>query len=199
MNPYAIAIFCEAWVGLAAAYAVKGHEPLPVVKAISRRTHMWRPIGRMLGIALIAVVPALLIGSIGLEIGRQLLGEINRTDTAMSMLPTGAGQAFFLLLSSAGIAEETTYRLVYLSLIWRWTGKRLFAIVFAAVLFGVYHLTPLDSMYQVFWQFPFSQFLASTLIGMVWGYIYTKFGYETAVLGHTLSDWIPVFIGSFVF
>jgi membrane protease YdiL (CAAX protease family) len=37
----------------------------------------------------------------------------------------------------------------------------------------------------------FSQFLASTAIGVVWGYVYVKRGYETVVLAHTLSDWLP--------
>jgi hypothetical protein len=51
-------------------------------------------------------------------------------------------------------------------------------------------------MYRIFWQFPVSQFLASTLIGAVWGYAFVRRGYETAVLGHTLSDWIPFMLFS---
>mgnify|MGYP001573717490 CR=1 FL=1 len=27
---------------------------------------------------------------------------------------------------------------------------------------------------------------------MVWAYVYVKRGYETAVLAHTLSNWLPV-------
>jgi membrane protease YdiL (CAAX protease family) len=49
-------------------------------------------------------------------------------------------------------------------------------------------------MYQVFLQYPISQFLASTLIGMIWGVLYVRRGYETAVLSHTLSDWLPLVI-----
>jgi hypothetical protein len=52
-------------------------------------------------------------------------------------------------------------------------------------------------MYRTFWHFPISQFIASTLIGLIYGFLFTKRGYETALLGHTLSDWIPLmfFVG----
>ena len=48
-----------------------------------------------------------------------------------------------------------------------------------------------DGLYRIFWQFPVSQFLASAFIGVLWGYVYVRRGYETVVLAHTLSDWIP--------
>jgi membrane protease YdiL (CAAX protease family) len=57
-------------------------------------------------------------------------------------------------------------------------------------LFGAYHLSPLDGMYRIFWQYPASQLLGSVCTGMLWGYVYAKRGYETSVLGHTLSNWI---------
>lgn len=46
-------------------------------------------------------------------------------------------------------------------------------------------------MYRVFWQYPVSQLLGSTLIGVVWGILYVKRGHETAVLSHTFQDWLP--------
>ena len=49
-------------------------------------------------------------------------------------------------------------------------------------------------MYLTFWKYPLSQFLASSLIGLVWGYAYARRGYETAVLSHTLSDWVPILL-----
>ena len=99
-----------------------------------------------------------------------------------------------MLLGGAGIAEETPFRLVLLTLIWLLTGRRNLAILVSALLFGGYHLTPLNGMYQTFLQFPLSQFLASTLIGVVWGLLYVKRGYGTAVLAHTLSNWLPFLI-----
>ena len=51
-------------------------------------------------------------------------------------------------------------------------------------------------MYRTFWQFPISQFVATVLIGLIWGYVYVKRGFETVVLAHTLSDWISFMIFS---
>jgi len=110
------------------------------------------------------------------------------------MLPSNKWLTFFLLLSGAGIAEETTYRLLSLSLFWKITKRRWLAVFMSALLFGAYHLSPLNGMYRIFWQFPISQFLASMLIGLVWGWLFVKRGYETAVLGHTLSDWLPLML-----
>jgi membrane protease YdiL (CAAX protease family) len=78
-----------------------------------------------------------------------------------------------------------------LTFVWWVTGKKWLAILLSAVAFGAYHLSPLDSFYLTFWHYPMSQFLSSTLIGLLWGWVYTWRGYETAVLGHTLSDWLP--------
>jgi membrane protease YdiL (CAAX protease family) len=46
----------------------------------------------------------------------------------------------------------------------------------------------------VFWQYPISHFAATALIGLLWGFVYTRRGYETAVLSHTMSDWIAVLL-----
>jgi membrane protease YdiL (CAAX protease family) len=191
LNPYAVTVFCQAMIGLALARSIPGYEPLPVTRSIVQRERIRRSIGLMVGIALLLVPPALVIGSVGLSIGRQLFAEANRTAEATAVFPSNKWLTFFLLLSGAGIAEETTFRLVFLSLCWRLTRRRWLAIALSALLFGAYHLTPLNGMYRIFWQSPISQFLASTLIGAVWGYVFVRRGYETAVLGHTLSDWIP--------
>ena len=36
--------------------------------------------------------------------------------------------------------------------------------------------------------------LVAAILYPVWGYAYVKRGYETAVLAHTLSDWLPVLL-----
>lgn len=122
------------------------------------------------------------------------LGETNRTAQVAGTFPTDPVQSFFLLLGGAGVAEETLFRLVGVSLVWRLTGHAWLGIVAGAVIFGAYHLSPLDGLYQMFWRFPISQFLASTLVGLVWGVVYMKRGFETAVLGHTLGDWLLVLL-----
>jgi hypothetical protein len=195
-NPYALTVFCQSLIGLTLARSIGSYEPLPVTRAIIQRERVWRSVGLMVIISLILVLPALLIGSVGMSIGRQIFGETSRTAEAMGVFPSNKWSTFFLLFGGAGIAEETPYRLVFLSLFWWLTRRRWPAIILSAAMFGAYHLTPLDSMYRIFWQFPVSQFLASTLIGVIWGYVFVKRGYETVVVSHTLSDWIPFMIFS---
>jgi membrane protease YdiL (CAAX protease family) len=190
-NLYGLAVFCQALIGLTLARDIAGFEPLSVTQALMRREGILRRIAVMLLIALLMVPGIVAVGSVGMSVARQLFGEANQTAEAMGMLPQNKASVFFLLLAGAGIAEETVYRLVCLSFLWRLTGRRRIAIIVSSLVFAAYHLSPLDGMYRVFWQFPISQFLASGLIGMVFGYIYIKQGYETAVLSHTLSDWIP--------
>ena len=197
LNPYMLAIFCQALLGLTIASSIEGFEPLPVTNALIQHNQIVRQTVLMLVISILAVVPALLIGTIDLDIGRQIFGEANYTQQAASTITNLAPNkwmVFFLLLAGAGIAEEMTYRLVCLSIIWKLTRRKWLAILISAVLFGVYHLTPLSGMYRTNWQFPISQFIASTLIGLVWGYLFIKRGFETAVLGHTLSDWLPMML-----
>jgi membrane protease YdiL (CAAX protease family) len=196
LNPYAIAIFCQALIGLAIASSIEGYEPLPVTSAVVRRKNILRQVILAITISVLVIVPALLIGTIGLDIGRQIFGETNYTREAANTLPPNKWLTFFLLLSGSGIAEETPYRLVLLSFIWKVTKRKWLAIVLSALVFGAYHLTPLSGMYLIFRQFPVSQFLASTLIGLVWGYLFIKRGYETTVLGHTFSNWLPMVIFS---
>jgi membrane protease YdiL (CAAX protease family) len=192
LNPYGIAIFCQALIGLAIANRIEGFEPLPVTDAFVQRRQILRQVVLLVVIAVLVSVPAFLIGTIGLDIGQQVFGETDYTDAAQNTLPSNKWIVFFTLLAGSGIAEETPYRLVLLSLISKLTRRRWLAITLSALVFGVYHLTPLSGMYRIFWQFPISQFLGSTLIGLVWGYLYIKRGYETTVLGHTLSNWLPL-------
>lgn len=191
LNPYSIAIFCQSLIGLTLARSIPNFEPLSLTYSVQHHEHTWRNIGIMLVIAVLVVIPALLIGNIGLSIGQQIFNEQNLTNEAMEEFSPNKWTAFFLLWSGAGIAEETSFRLVSLSFFWWLTRRRKLAILISSLIFGLYHLTPLTGMYRTFWQFPISQFLASTLIGLVWGYIFVKRGYETVVLSHTFSDWIP--------
>jgi membrane protease YdiL (CAAX protease family) len=192
LNPYAIAIFCQALIGLAIAPSIAGFRPFPVTNAFVQRAQILRQVILMIVFAIIALVPAFLVGTIGLNIGQQLFGETNYTSQAANTLPPDKWLAFLLFFSGSGIAEETPFRLVVLSFIWKVTKRKGLAIILSALVFGAYHLTPLDGMYRIFWQFPVSQFAASTLIGLIWGYLYIKRGYETTVLGHTLSNWLPL-------
>lgn len=193
----AVAIFCQAMLGLTIATGIEGFESLPVTNALKNRHDISGQVLLMLVLSILMAVLALSVGSIGLDFARWVFGEttytMTATNTVTSLVPN-KWSVFFLFLSGAGIGEETPFRLVFLSFIWLVTKRRWLAIVLSALVFGAYHLTPLNSMYLYNWQFPVSQFMAGTLIGLVWGYLFTRRGYETVVLGHTLTNWIPAML-----
>lgn len=191
-NLYAPAIFCQVLVGLAIARGIANFDPLALTRSFLRRERIVRSILLFAVISVAAGVVGLLIGSVGMGIAQSIFHETNRTREVAEAFSINKVQGFFQLLWGAGIAEETTYRLVALSFVWALTGRRWLAIFVSAVLFAAYHLSPLDGMYIKFWQFPISQFLATLFIGTVWGYLFSKRGYETVVLSHTLADWIPI-------
>ncbi len=193
----ALMTFCQAVIGLALARQIAGFEPLPVSQAIVRREHVVRSVLLMIGIALLAVVGYIVADMLGTGLAR-LLGEVKQAGSDSSSTMPALWQLFFHFLAGAGIAEETVYRLVLLSLFWRLTRRPWIAIILSGIAFGAYHLTPLSGMYLTFWQYPLTQFLGSTLIGIVWGYVYVKRGYETPVLAHTLSDWLPAAVFTLV-
>lgn len=195
LNPTVLVIFCEALLGLALARSIPGFEPLPVAQSVTRgkRAVLVRA-AWMIVIALAVVLPALFVGGLGIIIGQEVFHEVNYTREAQSSFDYDAWQMFFVFLWGAGIAEETVYRLVAVSLVWRLTRRAWLGILIGALLFGLYHLSPLSGTYLTFWKFPISQFVSSALIGLVWGFLFVKRGYETAVLAHTLQDWIPVAI-----
>lgn len=188
-----IGFFGQALIGLAFACSIPQYEPLPVSRAIVQRRSAWKEIGLAVWLGLGLVIITMVLGGLGVMIGRAL-GEVYDTSQAASAFSANPFQVFLLLLSGAGIGEEALFRLLLLSIIWRLTGQRWLAILISALAFGAYHLSPIDSLYQVFWHYPITQFLSSVFIGLLWGFVYTWRGYETVVLGHTLSDWIPMMV-----
>lgn len=194
ISPSTPAIFCQVLIGLAVARGIAGYEPLQTTQSILRRERIVRNIVLLIVIGIIAGIVGLLIGSAGIGVAQSIFHETNRTSEVAQSLSIDKVQAFFLFLWGAGISEETTYRLVALSFVWAMTRRRWLAIFIAALLFAAYHLSPLNAMYVKFWQFPISQFLAATFDGILWGYVFTKRDYETAILSHTMSDWIAVLL-----
>jgi membrane protease YdiL (CAAX protease family) len=190
----AITLFCHSLLGLALAHRIAEFEPFPVARAVIRRERKWRNIILMLVIALLTTPIGPIASSASATISERVFGETRaeiEMSTVTSILPSNPWLAFLALLAGAGIAEETTYRLLLLTLLWRITRRRWLAILLSAVLFGAYHLSPFNRMVHIWWQFPISQFLATTMGGLVLGYLHVKRGYETSVLSHTLGDWIP--------
>ncbi len=193
LTPFPIGIFCQALVGLALARSIAGYEPLPVARSLVQRERSGLVrFALMVVIALLLVLPMLVVGAVGMNIGHSLFHESNLTREAQDSMPYNIWQVFFAFLAGGGIAEEIVYRLVAVSLVWRITKSPWMGIIVGAVLFGAYHLSPLNGLYLTFIKFPMSQFLATVFIGIVLGIAYVKRGAETAVLAHTFSDWIPI-------
>jgi membrane protease YdiL (CAAX protease family) len=194
LDPYALAIFCEAMIGLALARGIPAFDPLPVTAAILSRTRIARALALALLWAVVAATVAFVAGGIVMSFAQQFFHETNQNSQALNGFAPGPWQAFGLFLSGAGIGEETPFRLVVVGLLWRFVRRRGWAVFLAALLFAAYHLTPLNSMYRTFLLFPVSQFLSSVIYGLVWGWLFVKRGYETTVLAHTLSDWVPMMV-----
>jgi membrane protease YdiL (CAAX protease family) len=192
---YSIAIFCQAMIGFALAYSIVGYEPLPVIQAVTRKKNQAEQIYLMLGWATAILLIAVVVNSFFWSMLIQIFGETPSNFQGLaSLFPQNAGQSFLLMLAGAGIFEETLCRLVLLSLFWRLTHRPKVAIILSALLFGVYHLSPLDAAYLQYWERPITTMILSTVMGVVMGYIYHKNGYETVVLGHTLGNWVPLIL-----
>jgi membrane protease YdiL (CAAX protease family) len=185
-----IGYFCQGMIGLALARSISDFEPLPASQAMVHKENRTKRLYLMLVISLGIVVAALFVNGILGGLLPQLFGEtITRSAGFGWFFPENAWQSFLLLLAGAGISEETTYRLLSLSLFWRLTRRPWVAVVLSSLLFGAYHLSPLDALYRQLWERPLTVFTMSAVMGVLMGYVYIKYGYETAVLGHTLGDW----------
>lgn len=191
-NPYGIAIFCQALIGLAIARGIPSLEPVPVIDSVLRREPWIRKLSIWIVAGLIAGLLGMVFGGLAMGFTQSFVHEINLTDEILQEFPASKFQAFFMFLAGGGIAEEMVHRLVLLSLVWALTGRPWFAIVVAAIVHSGYHFTPANLLHQTFLQFPISQFVSGVVMGSWWGYVFVKRGYETAALGHTLSDWLAV-------
>lgn len=184
-------VFCLSSMGIAFTRGVSGFEPLPVTKSIIKRKDSIRNILKMLLFSAILAVLMALVSTFVFNLCLVNFHEQNREAQAINSLPTkNIFLLFPLLLAGAGIAEETMFRLFFQSFVWKLFKKPWVAIVLSSFCFALYHLSPLDSMYRIFWEYPLSKFTSVFVTGLVLGYFYKKRGFETVVLGHTLFDCI---------
>jgi len=192
LNPYGLVIFCQALLGLTIARAAPGFEALPVVGSVMRCDQVARNLILFVIVGLVAAVFSIVLGSMGTGLARNIFHETVYTNEAIQEFLVNKFQAFFILLAGAGIAEEVTFRLFLLSFVLALTKKPWVAILVSALFHSAYHFTPLNQLYLIFLKFPISQFVGGVFCSTVSGYVFVKRGYETAVLEHTLSDWLPM-------
>lgn len=188
-------IFCLSSLGLAFAQGIAGFEPLPVAASLAGKRGRARRILRFLLDSAVLSVLLIAIGGIFFKVFLALFHEPDLSAQTVGSLPTkNKFLAFPLLLAGAGIAEESMFRLFFQSLFWRLLKRPWPAILLSSFCFALYHLSPADSMYQIYWHYPLTQLSTVFLSGIVLGWFYRKRGFETTVLGHTLSDYIGVLL-----
>lgn len=192
INPYGIAVFCQAWIGLSIASGIPFFASLPVIDSVLRGKQVKNSLILFAGTGLAAAVLGVLLGGISMGVTQSAFHEDIRTNEVMQAFPANKFQMFFLFLAGGGIAEELVHRLVLLSLLWALTRRPWAAILISAVVHSAYHFTPLNSLYPIFLKFPISQFVSGVVMGTLWGYVFFKRGFETTALAHTLSDWLPM-------
>lgn len=192
---WSVGLFCQSIVAMTIASNLGDFKPLPVISSIKHKSHILSLL-IMLGLAILASIIIMATSSLSMGIG-QMLGETSKVYETINILPVNKVNTFFALLAGAGILEGVTYRLLLLSFLLKITNKRWLAIILSATIFAIYHFTPLNVFYKVYWQIPFTQFINVLFGGTITGYIYVKRGFESSVLTHTLADWLPLMLYMF--
>ena len=188
-----VLVFCYSTLGLAFAKSIPDFEPLPITKSYVSREGRLRQTALCILFSLLIVALLLAVNSILFKIFLVLFHEPDFSAKAVSSLPSNNKiLAFPLLLAGAGIAEESMFRLFFQSIFQRLFKKAWPAILLSSLCFALYHLSPADSMYQIYWHYPLAQASTVFLTGIVLGWFYRKRGFETVVLGHTLLDYVGV-------
>jgi membrane protease YdiL (CAAX protease family) len=161
-----------------------------------------REIGRILYVLVAALFLAVLEnmwsgiwGDIAAGIGRAL-GETPLVDNdAASYFDVGNPLRLFLnFLIGAGLAEEFLFRVGIMTPVWALTGRWGWGLLVSALIFGLYHISPLSGMAAHNLQAPVTAVLESFGAGLAIGVIYRYRGFMTAVMTHALGNWLVVMI-----
>jgi membrane protease YdiL (CAAX protease family) len=122
------------------------------------------------------------------------LGETVPSDRLPSQIDASQPvYLFFYFLIGAGVFEELLFRVGIMTAVWRPAGHWLSGLLVSALLFGVYHVT-LSGFSGYFLQAPVTAVLNSFGAGLATGIIYRYRGFTTAVMAHTLGNWILVML-----
>lgn len=97
------------------------------------------------------------------------------------------------MLIGAGIFEELLFRVGIMTLVWGLTHRWKLGLLVSAILFGLYHITPFSGM-ETYQAAPVAAVLSSTLVGVYTGLVYRYRGFTTAVLMHSLGNWIMILL-----
>jgi membrane protease YdiL (CAAX protease family) len=178
-------MFCLVMLGLGFTAKIAGFEPL----------HLRRGVKTIPGILVGALILFALSGLINIPIGQGLIalgitGPPEATSGLEFFQEFSLTEIFFMLLGGAGIAEEVIFRLFVMTGLRCLLKRPSLAILISAILFGLYHLSPLSALYLTFWEYPVYQFITTFFFGLAAAWIYQKKGLEAVILGHTLGDFV---------
>lgn len=145
-------------------------------------------------LALLTILWGNLSGGLARGIGTAL-GETPPEQSAASLFDT-AGPLRLLLyfLVGAGLFEEMLFRVGVMTPIWALTRRWGWGLLASALVFGLYHISPLSGMSNYYLQAPVIAMLSSISMGLANGVVYHYRGFTTIVLAHALGNWLVVML-----
>jgi hypothetical protein len=90
-----LGVFCMSLLGTTFAKSTISFEPFPVTQSVIQRHRPWIKVALMIGIALLAVPVAIVLGNIGMAIGHIVFHETIPINSGSSFFPTNKLMAFF--------------------------------------------------------------------------------------------------------
>jgi membrane protease YdiL (CAAX protease family) len=131
------------------------------------------------------------------SIGARAFGEapLDVEGTASSFDISHPLRVLISLMVGAGLFEELLFRLGILTVVWSLTRRFWIGLLASALVFGLYHITPLSGM-DSYLAMPFTAVMTSATMGVYMGLVYRYRGFAAAVLVHGLGDWIVVMMFS---
>ena len=184
---------------------------LPFIEKAINKKPIWHKTGKYIAIGMVAglFVSALVIEVDALIFAQPLTNILEPTGVDLRGLRPAFWQGF-LAAFSAGVIEETLFRLFAMTLfLWigHWLSKNednrptlivfVIANLLAALLFALTHIGNL-SLFEVE---PTTAIIIrilvlNSILALPMGWLYWRFGLETAVIGHTTTDIIVVGVGT---
>ncbi len=98
------------------------------------------------------------------------------------------------LLIGAGLFEELLFRMGIMTIVWKLTRHWGWGLLVSALLFGIYHITPLSGISTFSASSPLTTVLTSFTMGIIMGLIFRYRGLLAAVLVHGLGDWVVIML-----
>jgi membrane protease YdiL (CAAX protease family) len=184
-------------IAVLSTFGLAAERRLPVDLLPVLRRREWLRIAYVLVAAFSLALVGQLWGGIAKDIaggiGQRAFGEVPLdVEGAASSFSTESPLRLLIgLLIGAGLFEELLFRLGILTLVWALTRRFGLGLIVSALLFGLYHVTPLSGM-DVYTATPITAVLTSAAMGVYMGLIYRYRGFMAAVLVHGLGDWIVI-------